>query len=279
MSGNNSYYLNEYQHNTKKLRSLIGDLPSFCEEYFRGIEHTTSILTRINYAYDLRIFFDFLVNEIDDFEGLSPSEFTLEDLDHIQVIHIEKFMEYTTYYNSPNNLEQERQNNEMGKARKLATLRSLLSYFFKKEKIKRNVAHLVDLPKLSEKPIIRLDVDEVAKLLDAVESGKKLTPTQLRYHKYTKSRDLAILTLLLGTGIRISECIGLNITDFDFKNNGFRVTRKGGDIVILYYSDEVKKAILDYIDERKKLKPSQAMKKQCFCQSKEEGLAIGLYRT
>lgn len=253
MSNHDSYYEKELLYNTKRLRYLIRDLPSFCGEYLRGIEHTTSILTRINYAYDLRIFFDFLTTEIDTFFGFSPPELTLEHLDKIQVLHIEIFLEYTTYYSNPNNLEQERQNGEMGKARKLASLRSLLSYFYKKEKIQRNVAQLVDLPKLNEKPIIRLDVDEVAKLLDAVESGNKLTPTQQRYHRYTKSRDLAILTLLLGTGIRISECIGLDISDFDFRNNGFKVTRKGGDQVILYYGDEVKKAIIDYIEERKNI--------------------------
>lgn len=253
MSNHNTYYLREHHRNTQKLRDLLKDLPSFCREYFRGIEHTTSVLTRVNYAYDLRIFFDFLINEIDEFRSLSLTHFSLEDLDRVQVIHIEKFIEYTTYYSNPNNIEQERQNSVMGKARKLATLRSLLAYFFKKEKIDRNVAQLVDMPKLPEKPITRLDVDEVAKLLDAVESGKKLTPTQLRYHRYTKSRDLAILTVLLGTGIRISECIGLNILDFDFRNNGFKVTRKGGDKVILYYSDEVKDAVLDYMEERKKI--------------------------
>ena len=249
----NSYYIKEQQRNTKRLRQLIADLPIFCEEYFRGIEHTTSILTRINYAYDLRIFFDFLTKEIDIFQGLPPSSFTLEHLNQIQVIHIEKYLEYTTYYVNHNN-EEERQNSEMGKARKLASVRSLLSYFFKKEKIDRNVAQLVDTPKLTEKPIIRLEVDEVAKLLDAVESGEKLTATQQRYHKYTKSRDLAILTLLLGTGIRISECVGLNITDFDFNNNSFKVTRKGGDQEILYYGDEVKDALLNYLEERKEIK-------------------------
>lgn len=253
MSNQSSYYIQEQLNNTKKLRSLISDLPDFCWEYFRGIEHTTSILTRINYAYDLRIFFDFLSREIDVFYGISPSDFNVDHLNKIQVIHIEKFIEYTTYYSNPNNPEQDRQNSQMGKARKLASIRSLLSYFFKKEKIDRNIAQLIDMPKITEKPIIRLDVDEVAKLLDAVESGKKLTKAQLRYHQYTKTRDLAILTLLLGTGIRISECVGLNISDFDFRNNGFKVTRKGGDQVILYYGDEVKNAILDYLEERKKI--------------------------
>ena len=58
-------------------------------------------------------------------------------------------------------------------------------------------------------------VDEVSILLDNVENGEKLTKKQLEYHKKTKVRDLALLTLLLGTGIRVSECVGLNINDVE----------------------------------------------------------------
>ena len=48
------------------------------------------------------------------------------------------------------------------------------------------------------------------------------------YYEKTKARDLAIVTLLLGTGIRVSECVGLDIQDIDFDNNGIRIVRKGG---------------------------------------------------
>ena len=49
-------------------------------------------------------------------------------------------------------------------------------------------------------------MDEIAILLDEAESGEKLTERQKIYHNKTKKRDMAILTLLLGTGIRVSEC-------------------------------------------------------------------------
>ena len=42
---------------TQKLRSVLATLPPFCLSFFRGIEQKTSLLTRINYAYDLRLFF------------------------------------------------------------------------------------------------------------------------------------------------------------------------------------------------------------------------------
>ncbi len=47
-------------HKTEKLRSVLATLPPFCLDFFRGIEPRTSLLTRINYAYDLRLFFSFV---------------------------------------------------------------------------------------------------------------------------------------------------------------------------------------------------------------------------
>ena len=66
----------------------------------------------------------------------------------------------------------------------------------------------------------------------------------------TRARDVAILTLLLGTGIRVSELVGLNVDDIDFKYNSFKVTRKGGAQAILYFSDEIKDALVKYLELR-----------------------------
>ena len=82
-----------------------------------------------------------------------------------------------------------------------------------------DVASKVEMPKLHDKPIIRLEKDEVYKFLDTVESGYGLSGHEKGFHKHTKVRDVAIMTLLLGTGLRVSECVGLNINDVDFKTN------------------------------------------------------------
>ena len=111
----------------------------------------------------------------------------------------------------------------------------------------------VDMPKIHEKNIVRLDADEVALLLDEVESGEKLTARQQIYHEKTKTRDMALLTLLLGTGIRVSECVGLDIDDVDFKNNGIKIHRKGGAEVVIYFGDEVRDALLRYMEERNQI--------------------------
>ena len=100
------------------------------------------------------------------------------------------------------------------------------------------------MPKLHEKAIIRLDTDEVASLLDYIEhGGDELTGQKKVYYEKNKNRDLAIITLLLGTGIRVSECVGLDLQDVDFKNNGIKVTRKGGNEMVVYFGEEVEHAL------------------------------------
>lgn len=259
MPSNISYQEELMQRQTLKLRELIKTLPSFCREYFIGIEPTTSIRTRIAYAYDLNMFFQYLSSNNHNFMDKSISSLTVQCLDSIDSVDIESYLEYLNSYvkkdeKSPDHYL-EFSNNNKGKSRKLATVRSFFKYYYKKKKIKTNPASLVDMPKISEKPIIRLEVDEVARLLDIVESGENLTKTQIRYQKFTKSRDLAILTLFLGTGIRVSELVGINISDIDFNVNGFKITRKGGNQVVLYFGKEVREAIEKYLEERNQLKP------------------------
>jgi len=140
-------------------------------------------------------------------------------------------------------------NGEKGLARKFSSLRSFYRYFYRHQMIEKNPTIFVDMPKLHDKAIIRLDIDEVALLLDYVENcGKELTGQKKVYYEKTKTRDLAILTLLLGTGIRVSECVGLDINDIDFKNNGIKVTRKGGSEMVIYFGEEVRNALENYLE-------------------------------
>ena len=137
-------------------------------------------------------------------------------------------------------------------------------YFYTSELIEKDVAALVPMPKLHEKEIIRLDPDEVATLLELVENGEELTETEKRYHRVTKTRDLALLTLLLGTGIRVSECVGLDINDVDFKNNGIKIRRKGGYETVVYFGDEVADALHDYLEKRHHMIPIEGHENALF---------------
>ena len=244
----NKYHEQVNIDNNTKLRGLLAELPKFCTMFFRGIEPTTSSRTRIAYAYDLSVFFHFLTENNPELKKTPIRELPLETLDFVKAVDIEEYLEYLNYYTKD---DKAFVNRETGKKRKLITLRSFYNYYFKKEMITTNPAILVDIPKLHEKEIVRLDVNEVAKLLDEVESGENLTKSQKKFHGKTAKRDLAIMTLLLGTGIRVSECVGLDINDVDFDNDGIRILRKGGNEVIVYFGEEVREALLDYLEQRK----------------------------
>ena len=167
-------------------------------------------------------------------------------------------------------------NGEKGLARKMSALRSFYNYYFKHQIISKNPVLLVDMPKMHEKAIVRLDADEVAMLLDYVESaGSKLTGQALVYYRKTKDRDLAILTLLLGTGIRVSECVGLDLNDVDFKNNGITVTRKGGNQMVVYFGDEVASALKNYINgDRKAMTPLPGHENALFLSTQRKRMGV-----
>ena len=245
---NVSYFTERNNKNTIRTRRILKDLPEFCYDFFTGVENTTSSLTRLNYAYDLRVFFDYLFNETNVFNGKNINTLEPKDLENVKASHIERYLSYLSTYEDKNG--KIRNNTERGKARKLATVRAFFKYFYKKEMISADVSSKVSMPKLHEKTIVRLESNEIPKFLDEVESGRGLTGHARGFHKKTQKRDIAMLTLLLGTGMRVSECVGLNLSDIDFSINGLKVTRKGGNQVVLYFSDEVKVPLVDYIEER-----------------------------
>jgi integrase/recombinase XerC len=165
-------------------------------------------------------------------------------------------------------------NSERAVKRKLSSLRSFYGYYNKVGEMSRNPAYQVDMPKLHDKAITRLDADEVAELLDNVESGNNLTDNQLARHQELKVRDLALLTLMLGTGIRVSECVGLDINDVDFDNDRIKVVRKGGSESFVYFGDEVRNALLEYMEERKNLVPAEGHENALFISRNKKRLCV-----
>lgn len=190
---------------TLRLRELLKTLPPFAKDYFRAIEYTSSIRTRLNYAYDIRVFYHYLMEYNPVYRNYSIEQFQPADLEKLSAVDIEEYMDYLKVYKSDDDAL--RTNGEKGLARKMSALRSFYGDYYKHQVITQNPTLLVDMPKQHEKAIIRLDADEVALLLDYVESaGSTLSGQALKYYEKTRDRDLAILTLLLGTGIR---CIGM----------------------------------------------------------------------
>lgn len=246
-----SYYEKREIACTDRIYNVIKDLPYYVEDFFVGVEPRTSPLTRLNYAYDLRVFFDFLTKKV--FRTKKINEIELTDLDLLESSDFEYFLSYLSHYVINDKHER---CTETGKARKLSTIRAFYKFFFNKNLLKANTPTKVLMPKIHEKEIIRLEsnenVDEIGDMLYVTESGHGLTKHQKAFHLSTGLRDTAIITLFLGTGIRISELVGLNVEDIDFKNSSFIVTRKGGNRTVLYFNDRVSIALADYLATREK---------------------------
>ena len=242
---NENYYTKRNIHDIDRTEELLKELPSFCVDYFLGIEPTTSCQTRLKYAFDLRIFFDFLCKK--RYTRKDPLDLTIEDLENVTTNDIELFLSYLSHYRFR---DKYLSCNDRAKARKLSAVRALFKYFFNHNLIQSDQSSKVRTPKLHEKEIIRLEADEVSSLIQTAESGSGLSNHAIGYHEKTKIRDTAILTLFLGTGIRISELVGLDNDSFDFSNNSFVVTRKGGNQTILYFSEEVSYALKEYIAQK-----------------------------
>lgn len=253
------------------MRAVLDTLPPFCKYFFRGIEEYTSTRTRLAYAYDIRLFFEYLHEKNGICSKLEITEYPISILEQLTRIDIEEYLEYMSLYQKNG---KDISNDERGKARKLSALRSFYNYYFQNEMIKNNPASLVPLPKRHEKEIIRLEPNEVAILLDQVEDGTKLTKKELEYHKKTKLRDIALLTLLLGTGIRVSECVGLDISDVNFEVGGIKIRRKGGYEAVIYFGEEVEIALLDYLEYREHIIPAQGHENALFLSLQNRRMAV-----
>ena len=255
---------------TEKVREMLKTLPPACADFIRSISMTTSPLTRMAYTIDLGAFFDYALKEMPYFASKTLQEVNDQDLEEIHAKHIHGYTDYLTLYYKDEYQGEEivgqkvLRNHESGIMRKLSTLRSFFDYLYRAERVTGNVASLISLPKLHEKPILHLQAEEITRLLSMAFSGNHLTDSQKKYHRLTQQRDYAMLMLFLGTGIRVSECVGLNLEDLDFESNALLVTRKGGNQVILYFPEEVSIALQAYLAQRREIKPQKSHESALF---------------
>lgn len=242
----NNYRKNISITNTQKLNSMMKELPRFLTDFFRGIEPSTKTTTRVSYALDLKNFFSWMISQNPLLKGQEMRTITLEEFSQIEPTDIEEYLDYLNSYTTETN--QSYSNDNAGRARKLSTLRTTYRYFTTQKRIQSNPADIVNMPRIDKKEIIRLDNDEMIEFINYMHNaGEKMTGRQRTFFLKTKYRDIAIVTLLLGTGIRVSELVGLDVNHVDFKNNGILVTRKGGKEQYVYFGDEVSEALDDYI--------------------------------
>lgn len=271
MASNKNYVEQMNNKYAKQLNNLLDKMPDFCVEYFDSLEFNKQARTKIAYALDIKGFFEYLIDDTKKFSKYNIKDFKVTDLDEITGQDISNYLRYIKSYNRHG---KDVSNSASSAKRKLCALRRFYNYYFRYEFIKTNPSLKVDMPVIHDKPIVRMEPNEVAEFLDNVESGNKLTKNQLAKHEKLKTRDLALLTLMLGTGIRVSECVGLDIDDVDFDNDRIHIYRKGGAESFVYFGDEVREALLDYMEERKQLNPKEGHENALFISSKNSRLCV-----
>lgn len=242
----------------KYLRTYLRDLPdfvfSYIEEYYSG----ESVNTKLAYSLDIKVFFDFLRAE--GFGGVDKNEdFTVEHMNAVtpvMLIHFKSYLrEYEVVYTSPRGKPVKRvlKNSAFGINRKLSAVRGLFIYLYKTEQISQNVTDKVDFMKLHQKIKKPLTTQETIKLIDVLYNGENyFEGRQLAEYNRKKLRDIALFVTYLGTGVRVSELVSLNVGDLDFDEDNhigsFIVTRKGGDQQEIFMPPQVYEALKNYTD-------------------------------
>lgn len=229
-----------------QIMDLCDKLPECCSPFLLETGSEMAATTRLAYARELNCFFDFLIDKCRYFANKDKLFLTIKDVGMITTQDISKYI--TMYTDSGHK--------ERTVARKRAALSRFFNYLTNNKLIDFNpVAASVKVKIHQSDEVIHLDINEQIDFLNAIESGDDLDKNKQKYHDKYKLRDSALILLLLDTGMRVSELNGINIQDFDFDECSVIVIRKGGNIQTIYFSDETRDVLLEYLDSKRVKNP------------------------
>ena len=241
-----------------KAFSICAELPSYVTAYLSSRKGNSTAKTRVSYAYDLRHFFVWLHDSTPSFISCDMRQISVEALSNLRGGDIDAYVAYLWSTG----------NHYAGVHRKFCCLNSFFLYLIRKDYLSANPmdkAEKVTKNESRSDHVIKLQPKEIPALLDTVEgtSGAVSSASYQGLSKRQKSalarnriRDLAIFTVLLGTGIRVSECVGINLSDLDLDNCTLEVDRKGAKRQKIALSDEVIAALADYLEQRNAITPA-----------------------
>lgn len=239
--------------NLIRIKELTAEMPYYVNDYFIARKSNTTSKTRLSYAYDLKKFFVWLQSSVPELSDTPLKNISIETLAKVSARDIEEFLDYLQTF-------VETINSPVTVARKLSCLSAFFDYLVRHDLLVSNPCDKVMKPKIKkDNRIIKLSPDEVVRFLNAIEFGcEKMSQRQKNYLENTRQRDLAIATLLLGTGIRVSECVGLNRKDLDFESCKINLLRKGHKRQFIAMGDEVIDALQSYLLLRNMITPRDA---------------------
>lgn len=232
------------------------DMPEFFKGYLMAKANSTEPSSLLSYTYDLIPFvtwwYEYIKKELG---GRSLQEMTAEEMAKATPADINEYL-FT--------LNGTQTNKTM--ARKCTAISSLFAYMVSYGMIENNPMDKVERPHVKKDlRIIRLENDETRELIQAIQNGwDSMSEHQRKYLEHTKDRDLTIVSLLLSTGIRVSECVGLDIDDIFLKTHQMQITRKGGKKQTLALSDEMTAMLSTYIVSRLKAEPDNPKDKRAL---------------
>lgn len=244
-------YWNERETKSRERTSaLLDNLPDYVTRFEIYISDTTSALTRENYIRDITLFFDYLCTELN---YKDPLEIPVEVLASLSVDFLSDYSKHLSNYTKNGKSADMKKST---KSRRLSALRTFYTYLYDTEQIPQNQMTKIHSPKLDEKEIVRLEDDEATDLLRTITNGDGTEKShQARgYNEIQSLRDITIVSLLLNTGMRVSECVGLDINDLDLKRFSVRIIRKGhSEYSTLYYNSDMKELLDHYLIYRSKI--------------------------
>lgn len=234
--------------------SIERELPKFMRDFFVYLKGSVAPSTRRAYLQDIHFFCSYLVEQQENTNAENVKDITLEDFQSIKARDINLFIgDYCRRYDKQVSKSKKviYENDNRSLARKKSSISVLFKFLYRNEQLKVNITdgfNPIKLPKTQPDAIKRLDIDEVAIMLEAVESGEGLTDKEKIYWEKTKYRDKAILALFVTYGLRLSELRDLNLSSFNFSRGEFKIYRKRGKEVSMPINHTCEKVVKEYIE-------------------------------
>ena len=234
----------------QQIKNLLKDAPSCVQDFYAHMHNgKRENTTQLSYIRDVINFIQYENEQKykDDVKNLK--------VDLFQKIEVEDLNGYRNY------LKKERNLSNASIKRKFASLSAFYSYLNMKKYVDNNPMTYFETPSVNKKRIIKLDSELSNRLLDGIRRNDKcLIETRKGYsiadiddatrikRERLVLRNYAITCLFLGSGLRVSELVGLDLDDINFRQNSLTIIAKGGDEVNVFFGDDVSNALKEYIN-------------------------------
>lgn len=272
MGENSAYYREMNQAKRENIKQVKTQLPQHTHAFIEECLLRYQINTVYSYSHDLLIFYQYLKQNNPLCKNLDTKDISFDVIKSLSPADINEFQNYLGFGDRENG---KRGENPRAVARKMASIRNFFGYLVKMDLIAQDpTAKAAKKKREIENEIFRLDSDEVKQLMDAVANVQVKNKHSKALCENTAKRDLAIITLLLGTGIRVSECAGIDLNDVNFNTNTISIVRKGGKATDIYISEQVRNALKDYIKHERPMLLADEKEPALFISLKHTRLSV-----